>query len=597
MSSPDAIKRALLRYVPFAPAILLAVLLPQYWVDVPQYDEWDSVTLFEHLSQGSLTIGLLFKQVNEYRQFFPNVMFVALGKLTHWDLRYEMILVFVAACLISLNVRRLATLTSQATAIQFAMLIFAANLIIFSLTQYENWWQAQQLVYYMPVLCVTTCIIVAFSRFRTVSKFTLCAALSFVSMFSSANGMVCWIVVLPLLTFTEWPRSRRLVMWLSGAWIVAAVLCVPLYLYDYHKPWWTPSPSTGLHQPWRAFVYFLGFVGGPLGLERARLSIAAGAVMMVGFCAVCLYLIKRRDRDLIERASGWLVIAGYSLVTAVMTTVGRVGLATGPAQVPRYLGFSVYFLLALIFLAYIVGQDMQQRSGRTHLLRPNPLSFATMLVLFVYQPFMLALSYRQMDAWQTRLLQAKASILLINQLPDTRLTKILYPNVQFLAEKANALDRLGLLRPHLIQTRDVTTLRYDDTTSPSGYAFPIQETPEGYVVRGVCKFNQRGPHAIILSYDNGDRREIAFAMTHPVKRPASVFDGVALEGAWTVSFAAEQVPQSTRARVTVRAWGFDAVTGRTYPVSGPLELIPRIQVATTSRRCKSPKHRMENLLC
>src|SRR5436190_12891823 len=204
MSSPDTIKRALLRYLPFAPAVLLAVLLPQYWVDVPQYDEWDSVMLFEHLSQGSLTVGLLFKQVNEYRQFFPNVIFVALGKLTHWDLRYEMILVFVAACLIALNVKRLAARTSQVTEIQFAVLIFAANLVIFSLTQYENWWQAQQLVYYMPILCVTSCVVIVFTRFRTPIKFAICAVLSFISMFSSANGVACWIVALPLLMFSEW---------------------------------------------------------------------------------------------------------------------------------------------------------------------------------------------------------------------------------------------------------------------------------------------------------------------------------------------------------------------------------------------------------
>jgi hypothetical protein len=568
MSSPDTIRRALLRYFAFAPAILLAVLLPQYWVDVPQYDEWDSVTLFEHLSQGSLTIGLLFKQVNEYRQFFPNVMFVALGKLTHWDLRYEMILVFVAACLISLNVRRLAALTTQATEVQFAILILAANLVIFSLTQYENWWQAQQLVYYMPILCVTACIIVAFSRFRTVPKFVLCAALSFVSMFSSANGIVCWIVVLPLLMFTEWPGVRSLVIWLSAGWIVASGLCVALYLYDYHKPWWTPSPATGLHQPWHAFVYFLGFVGGPLGLERARLSIAAGAVMMIGFAAACAYLTRHRnDRQLIKRASGWLVIAGYSLVTAAMTTIGRVGLSTGPSQVPRYLGFSVYLLLALIFLGYIIGQHMQPRSGRVYLLRPNPLAFATILVLFLYQPFMLALSYRQMAAWQMRLLQAKASILLINQLPDARLTKILYPNVNFLAEKANSLDRLGLMRPSLIQTRDLTTLRYDDENSPSGYALPIQKTPEGYVLRGVCKFNERGPHAIILAYDTGDKHANAFAMTNPVTLPASILTGVARDGAWTVSFTGKQLPPSP---VMVTAWGFDAINGRTYPIgAGP----------------------------
>ena len=155
MTTPDTIRRALLRYFPFAPAILLAALLPMYWVDVPQYDEWDSVMLFEHLSQGSLTPELLFRQVNEYRQFFPNAIFVGLGKFTHWDLRYEMILIFIAVCLISLNVRRLAALTAEVNEIQFAVLFFVANLIIFSLTQYENWWQAQQLVYYVPILCVT----------------------------------------------------------------------------------------------------------------------------------------------------------------------------------------------------------------------------------------------------------------------------------------------------------------------------------------------------------------------------------------------------------------------------------------------------------
>src|SRR3954468_19795999 len=226
MSSPDTVKRALLRYFPFAPAILLAIVLPMYWVDVPQYDEWDSVTLFEHLAQGTLTVKLLFNQVNEYRQFFPNVIFVALGKLTHWDLRYEMILVFIAACLISLNVRRLAALMTEATEVQFAILFFAANLVIFSLTQYENWWQAQQLVYYMPILCVTICVLVARSKLNTFSKFGIFAALSFISMFSSANGVVCWIVVLPLLVFTEWPKNRRVVIGLAVGWIVALLLCV-----------------------------------------------------------------------------------------------------------------------------------------------------------------------------------------------------------------------------------------------------------------------------------------------------------------------------------------------------------------------------------
>ncbi len=573
----DPVKRALLKYFPFAPAILLAVLLPQYWVDVPQYDEWDSVTLFEHLSKGSLTIGLLFKQVNEYRQFFPNVIFVALGKLTHWDLRYEMILIFVAVALVSLNVRRLAMLTIEAGQLQFAILFFAANLVIFSLTQYENWWQAQQLVYYMPILCVTTCIIVARSRLKTISKFAICAALAFVSMFSSANGVACWVVVLPLLVFTEWPKNRRLVVGLSAAWIIALGLCVALYLDGYEKPWWTPSPSTGFYHPWRAFVYFLGFVGGPLGLERAGLSVAAGALMLFGFCAACVYLVRHRDRGLVERAAGWLVIGAYSLVTGALTTVGRVGLTTGPAQVPRYLGFSVYLLLALIFLAEILGHDMQKNGVRFFRrgLAPNPLTLAIILLLFIYQPFMLALSYRRMDAWQTRLLQAKASILLINQLPDTRLTKILYPNVQFLVEKANALDQLGLLRPPLVKTKHLNELRSANRGN-YGELVELVKSQEGVSASGSCLIQEAPPSdsvgvpdAVILAYDTGNNDPIAFAMTHPVKRPASLMQGVAKHASWTIRFAPEQLPQSP---VTITAWAFDAATGLVSPLGGNREI-------------------------
>lgn len=562
MTTPDIIKRAFLRYLPFAPAIVLAVLLPQYWVDLPQYDEWDSVTLFEHLSQGSLTAGLLFKQINEYRQFFPNLIFVGLGKLTHWDLRYEMILIFIAACLISLNVRRLAVLTTQATQIEFAVLLLVANLAIFSLTQYENWWQAQQLVYYMPILCVTTCIVVAETKLRTAFKFAICAALSFISMFSSANGVVCWIVVLPLLMFTEWPQRRRLTLLLSGAWVTATALCVALYLHDYQKPWWTPSPATGLYHPWRAFVYFLGFVGGPLGLERVKLSIVGGVVMSAGYLAVCVYVWRRHDRVLLARALGWLVIGAYSLVTGAMTTVGRVGLSSGPSQVPRYVGFSVYLLVALIFLSYIVGQDLQRRS---HSHRLNLLALAVVVVVLAYQPFMYALSFRQIDAWQTRLLQAKASILLINKLPDTRLTKILYPNVQFLVEKANALDRLGLLRPGLIKTNHLNELT-DHKNSHYGVLAGIDRNAEGYTASGSCTLNdQRVPDAVILAYDSGQNDPIAFAMTHPVKPPKSIVHSAATTGAWTIKFTSEQLPRST---VTITAWAFDANTGRAFRLSG-----------------------------
>ena len=72
------------------PPCFLAVLVFTYSVDFPQWDQWGYVPFFEELSRGSLTFSHLFAQVNEYRQFFPNLVFVALGWLTRWDVRYEM---------------------------------------------------------------------------------------------------------------------------------------------------------------------------------------------------------------------------------------------------------------------------------------------------------------------------------------------------------------------------------------------------------------------------------------------------------------------------------------------------------------------------
>ena len=568
------IKRALTGYLPLAPAMFLAVLILRYWVDLPQYDEWDSVTFFEHLSQGSLTASLLFKQANEYRQFFPNVIVVALGWLTRWDIRYDMVVIFVTACLISMNVWRLAARTIREDPLKFSLLIFLANLIIFSPTQYENWLQGQQMVYYLPILCVTTCILVARSNLATLTRFMICAGLSTISMFSSANGVVCWVVILPMLLFTEWQRNRRPGLWLSVAWIAGLCLCLALYLHGYQKPWWTPSPLTALYHPLRALIYFLGFVGGPFGLEKVRLSIVAGVVLTAGLIWSLGYVLKHRsDRALIEKTIGWFVIGLYSVLTAAMTTVGRLGLLSSPSQVPRYLGFSAYLPLALIFLAHIIGIDMYRRKHAEATNRWSPLTVVVAIVLVLYQPFMYALSFHQMQKWQTRLQQAKASILLINELPDTRLTRILYPNLQFLIEKSNALDQLGFLRPKLIQSKhlkDFSAVLPGDEKD-YGLIEDMQKSGEHqYTAAGwaVLTDQQRMPDAIILAYDTGDGDETAFQLTHPIRTAGSAHPNTEI-GSWQTSFSTEQLPKLP---VSITAWAFDVNSGKAFRVSGRFKI-------------------------
>jgi len=78
--------RSALRFLLIAmiPAGFTGLLIFKYWVNTPIGDEWHVVSLLEKFALGTLSFQDLFAQQNEYRQFFPNLIFVALGWLTKW---------------------------------------------------------------------------------------------------------------------------------------------------------------------------------------------------------------------------------------------------------------------------------------------------------------------------------------------------------------------------------------------------------------------------------------------------------------------------------------------------------------------------------
>ena len=256
--------------------LLLLALLPalyqlfaviHYGVDLPFMDDWAIAPMLVRFNEGTLTVGDLFRQQVEHRQFFPNMVFVALGWLTDWDVRYAMLCSFLLALLVFFSIRSL----GESTLIEFsarwrnAILILAA-LLVFSPKQYDNWLFGIQLVYYVPVACVTACLVIARRRWNRRLKFFLCACLSVVSAFSSANGMLCWIITLPALTWSDAddkPSGERSL--LVGAWVVITVLSGAFYFYSYHKPASSPSIELALEMPLKALLYFATLLGAPLG--------------------------------------------------------------------------------------------------------------------------------------------------------------------------------------------------------------------------------------------------------------------------------------------------------------------------------------------
>jgi len=556
-----------------APPCFLAPLIFKYSVDIPQWDEWEYVPLFEKLSRGSLTIADLFRQMNEYRQFFPNLVIVALGWLTRGDVRYEMLASFLAACLISFNVYRLVECTIGGDRLPRLLLFLIANLFIFSPSQYQNWLQGQQLVYYFPIACVTGCLLVAYSHWNLKTKFVVCAFLSVISTFSSANGILCWLVVLPVLIVADRLSARRR-LWL--AWMIGLCSSAGLYLYHYQKPLSSPSPFTALFHPLLAITYFLGFLGAPVALEKGKVAAVAGLILTSAFGFSCFYLFRHRaDRALVRRMMIWLMIGAYSILTGVMTTIGRVGFGVGQSQNTRYIAFSAYLIVALVFLVTIISQDFSIRShSAIRAIWLRRIAFLFVGVLILLQPFTFVLSINRMAEMRANLLQAKAMLLLINLKPDPAQVMTLYPDLKSLTVRANTLNQLGFLRPGLVKSLGVREFAATGGSNPTSYGSWDRFTrsdSDRYLASGWSALPHRGEpaDAILLAYHTPDREILMFRMASRQAASAGFWHGRHQSDQWQASFSAGELPAVP---VTLTAWGFDANTGQAFRLNGSFEI-------------------------
>jgi len=61
------------------PAIFIGLSILLYSVDSPIWDEWLVGGYLDKFARGTLSVHDLFRQQNEYRQFFPNLIFVSIG--------------------------------------------------------------------------------------------------------------------------------------------------------------------------------------------------------------------------------------------------------------------------------------------------------------------------------------------------------------------------------------------------------------------------------------------------------------------------------------------------------------------------------------
>jgi hypothetical protein len=546
-----------------AAALVPAWLILRYGVDVPYSDQWNIAHFFEKAARGTLTFADLYAQQNEYRQLFPHLLFVGLGRLTSWNVKYEMCLSLLLACFVAGGVWRLGARTFADPLLR-GMLFLPACLLNFSAMQYDNWLFGVQVVYFVPAACVVAGLLFAYSeRVGTAAAVFACACVSAVSSFSSANGLVAWLVLPPALLAARRLARAKAWRWLVP-WCAALLLCALAYVSDYRRPESLPETSEALRRPLEAAAYFVAYLGGPLAAGPRPLTVAlsVGACALLLYAFACSYVLRHgSDETLVRRSAAWASLGAYSLVTGALVTAGRVGFGVQHATTTRYVGFSLYLLLGLVYLLPLIAEDAARRgyltTGHLALSKRLGTAAAALLVLAHVVIFGLVVRHGASD-WRRKLLREKACLLFIDVAPDEQCLTggRFYHDARLLRERAESLDEMHYLRPPLVKSGRMRELVADGSCAEG--SFKIALTADGtHVAEGEARLPRRGGEpadAVILSSGTTDEDQTVFALTE--------LGGARGDASWSKTFSSNAPPPK------LAAWAFDAEEGKAYRLCG-----------------------------
>ena len=560
------VRDPLLCLIALLPVICLAWLISATVVNVLILDEWDHIFLFRHLAAHTLTLSDLFQQHNETRPALPNLIMLGLGVLTRWDTRWDMGVTFLFACVISVNVYLLSRRTMNR---QQALILWAvANVLIFSTEQSQNWSWGIQMIVFMPIMLIFVGILVAYSRMNVTWKFVMCMVLSTAATFSYANGQLAWVLLLAALVIGSRKQTRRL-GWRIWMWAAAFAANMWVYYRDYQVPPDNPSMLLVLKHPVQAMEYFAAFLGASLGqgFHRLWISVAFGAVLLACLAGICqIVWHRRRQATFAEPASIWLLIAAYSMMSAAVATVGRLGFGVNQSQDSRYTTFSLYLVVGLLYLGAMIVRDIHRR-GET--VSARVLACLGLGLLLLPQTVTQLDGYRQMWAYHRGCLTGKACVQLINI--SVIRGALPYPTPEKIIEEVGFLDQMGYLSPGLVK-RDISLIEGNangksygcfealkplpgDAWSANGWAIDPKHVEQAAIVILAGENSQGVPQAFAVATVGGPRPDVSGQLHHRAYATCG----------WNVRFKAPEVPLGTK---MISAWAYNPISGLAYRLTG-----------------------------
>lgn len=424
------------------PFLALVIFVNAHSVNVPWLDQWELPELFYKVVSGKASFQIFFAQHNEHRLVFPKLIFTILAFLTHWNTVAEMYLSIFISALSFFLIYRIAAGQTQKQDFRFWLTNVLTSGLIFSFIQAENWLWGFQVAWFLVNLCLVICIFF-FSLEKFPVYFRLCfAAIScFVASFSSAHGLIVWIAVIPsLVTSVHQCNSFRRKAGILTTWMILFSICCLVYFSDYSKPSHHPSLFYFFENLDVGATYFFSILGSPL-IYKSNISTVLGLFVFINFSVFLVCYLRRPASNFSHNLAPWISLGLFSIIFALMTTIGRAGLGADQALSSRYTTVSVLLIIALIQMWKIFSKAI----SRIRKLSIIVLSICAFLTVTSSIEVSLSFDSASTYAWNSdrKWLQP---CLEISQSFDHGLDSCLqglYPNTKFLKSRVQLLNKIG----------------------------------------------------------------------------------------------------------------------------------------------------------
>jgi len=593
----------------FSPAFILAWHISQNAVNTPVWDDWERGPLIQKFNEGTLTFKDLYAPHIDHRILFPRLIILGLNTVTGGDLRWEMGFTFLCGLAAALGVASLAKQTVLKGGNPSWGLLLAANLIIFSPLQWDNWLWGIQLAFMLPMPCLIWALVVSIKPWRWWVRLMVCCVLAVIGTHSFGHGFAIWPAVLGMALLSPgFVATGRERFYFIALWVVlmaAALVCYTQsdfnnsshFTHSYGHVSGTPPPSAVYHggimeEPAKALNFMSILAGNPFArlhlVDPRDIAPLIGKTLLGLFVVFCLHRLWgiKKHSAAFDQALPWMALGGAAVVGMGAITAGRLHVSDFRATSIRYISISEYLAVAVIMLGMLWWLEFSGKKGREKTLVWSGVALG---LLIGYMIPAWNFGIQMMKLCREARQQGQAALMFINHFsPDIH--NRIDASVKFPRKYATLLDSYDLLRPPLVKTLELKQFKPNHEDRPTGDAaveyFSLQ--PDGqFFIRGYARFDDKPADAVLLTKEVPGRETMIFAVAEPtndmVQHP--YLDDLELIGKakprpkaqwrWQESFTLPEVfpaADTSTGEVIVRAWVFDVLKRKARRIQGAWKL-------------------------